>query len=297
MKIHNIAMSSSTHQCVKCKKLFTSKHGLTYHINNNVCAKISPLCPLCGKTFKSKQNRDYHISQRVCGNGKLGENEKPKLVLKQNTNGKYDNLSKEELIMKLTERDKKIMEDEIKYQTLKENPQFVSNNNIIVFPKEFGKEDMKYIQQKLGDIVGPLIKSHMFTSIPCLFDKIHNNQVMPEYHNVYTNGERSNYAMISDGKIFKHHPKKTVIDQIIESKRLILKTYVDTNGDQLGEKVLQKYERYQDLLDEDVEFRKNLELEIGGMLLDMKTVIANDENTRRLLEKVDGGRFEIDSES
>ena len=94
--------------------------------------------------------------------------------------------------------------------------------------------------------------------------------------------------MISDGKVFKHQPKN-VIDQIIESKRLILREYVDTNGDQLGEKVLQKYERYTDLLDEDVEFRKNLELEIGGMLLDMKAIIANDEKTRQLLDKVNDG--------
>jgi len=215
--------------------------------------------------------------------------QKTKLLLKQDTKNKYDDLSKEELIAKLTE-------SETKYQTLKDNPQQIvnnNNNNIIVFPKEFGKEDMKYIQQKLGDIVGPLVKSHMFNSIPCLFNKIHNNQVIPEYHNVFSIGERSNYAMISDGKIFKHKPKKNVIDQIIEDKRLMLKTYVDNNGDQLGEKVLQKYERYTDLLDEDIEFRKNLELEIGGMLLDMKSVIANDDKTRQLLDKVNEGDLEL----
>jgi len=199
---------------------------------------------------------------------------------------KYDNLSKEELIVKLTE-------SETKYQTLKDNPQQIVNNNIIVFPKEFGKEDMTYIQQKLGDIIGPLVKSHMYNSIPCLFNKIHNNQIIPEYHNVFSTGERSKYAMISDGKMFKHQSKKNVIDQIIEDKRLILKTYVNTNGDQLGEKVLQKYERYTDLLDEDIEFRKNLELEIGGMLLDMKSVIADDEKTRQLLEKVNDGDLEL----
>jgi hypothetical protein len=69
--------------------------------------------------------------------------------------------------------------------------------------------------------------------------------------------------------------------------------YVDDNGYQLGDKVLRKYEQYQDQIDSDTEFRKDLELEIGGMLLDMKSVIANDEKTRNLLEKVGDGEFEL----
>jgi hypothetical protein len=61
----------------------------------------------------------------------------------------------------------------------------------------------------------------------------------------------------------------------------------------LGEKVLRKYERYQDELDSNSQFRKDLELEIGGFLLDMKTVIANDDKTRKLLDKVIDGDFEL----
>ena len=191
---------------------------------------------------------------------------------------------------------KKVAYLEGENKALKENPQTVNNNNnIIVFPKEFGKEDMEYIKQKLGDVVGPLIKNHTFNSIPCLFNKIHNNKQIPEYHNVFFTSERSNYGMVSDGKRFKHQPKKTVIDQIIESKRSILNEYIDDNEDQLGKNVLKKYEKYQDRLDDDTEFRKNLELEIGGMLLDMKEVIATDEKTRTLLEKVNDGQFELQS--
>jgi hypothetical protein len=78
-----------------------------------------------------------------------------------------------------------------------------------------------------------------------------------------------------------------VIEEIIESKRSILNNYVDKNGDQLGEKVLKKYERYQERIDDDSEFRKDIETEIGGLLLNMKSVIANDEKTRKLFEKLD----------
>jgi hypothetical protein len=162
---------------------------------------------------------------------------------------------------------------------LKGHPTNINNtinggiNNVVVFPTAYGKEDIDYICQKLGDIVGPLIKHQTFSSIPCLFEKIHKNW-----------GDTS----------FNNKPKKTVIDQIIEDKRSILNNYADSNEKQLGRQVLDKYEKYQDKLDSDPSFRRNLELEIGGLLLDMKSIIANDEKTRNLLQKVDEGNFELD---
>ena len=36
-------------------------------------------------------------------------------------------------------------------------------------------------------------------------------------------------------------------------------------------------------------------MEIGGLLLNMKSVISNDEKTRRLLEKIDMCDFELKS--
>ena len=60
--------------------------------------------------------------------------------------------------------------------------------------------------------------------------------------------------------------------------------------------LLKKYDKYQDQIDTDTEFRKGLEMEIGGLLLDMKAVIANDEKTRHLLEKVEDNDFELVNE-
>ena len=50
------------------------------------------------------------------------------------------------------------------------------------------------------------------------------------------------------------------------------------------------------LPDVDPKFREELELEIGGILLNMKSVIADDEKTRRLLEKVEAGEFDLPEE-
>ena len=248
-----------------------------------------PVCHDCGKFFSSTSSYKYHTSHQVCSKKK--ETITPPVTsgkIQLKLKAKYDGMTRDELLLRLSHV-------EGKYEALKETPQNINNNNnnIIVFPSSFGKEDMEHIQRTLGDILKPMITQHTFRSIPLLFDRMHNSQKLPEYHNVYVSSERSNYAMVSDGTKFTYKPKKTIIDQIIEDKRSILNRYVDENGDQLGEKVLAKYEKYQDQLDDNSEFRKSLEVEIGGMLLDMKSVIADDDKTRQLLDKVHDGQYDF----
>ena len=271
-------------QCKNCQKIFKSKQALSYHIKNNVCKKHEHICEYCSSQLSSKQMLEYHMSKKVCE-----KREKPI------ENG-YD---VENYKIKLKKADEHIrnLENEICFlkgenKALKEHPQ--TQNNVVIFPNAYGKENINHILKKLGDILGPLLKNQTFHSIPSLFEKIHTAKQLPEYHNVYTTSEKSGFALVSDGERFRNRPKKTVIDQIIEEKRSILNNYVDNNEKQLGKEVLNKYEKYQDKLDSDPAFRRNLELEIGGLLLDMKSIIANDDLTRHLLKKLDEGNFELD---
>lgn len=262
---------AETYSCPLCSSTFTRKANLQYHIDNQVCQKVTHLnCPHCNKELTTKQNQQYHVTHNVCGKCPP---KKITLKLKHSGEGEGDG----------------------KGNTIINNHVTNTTNimNVIVFPSEFGKENMTYIKSKLGDFIGPLIKKQIFSSIPNLFSQIHNNDQLPEYHNVYSRSEKSGYALVSDGTVFKHRPKKTIIDQIIEDKRSILNQYVDEYGEQLGSKLLKKYEKYQDELDTNSELRKTLEMEIGGLLLDMKSVIANDDKTRKLLEKVNEGTFEL----
>lgn len=270
------------YKCDTCDKVLSSLERLNYHLSRKVCQKPSRICPLCGKIFKSKQSCQYHISQNVC------TKRKPKLTIKHPP----EKMSQQELIEALAQTKEKLLEATIEIKTLKEHPQTV--NNILLFPHQFGQEDMNHVKNKLGDFLSKMIKVPE-QSIPKLFDTIHNNDKLPEYHNVYVPNERSSYAMVSDGKTFTYKPKKTIIDQIIEDKRSILNQYVDKNAYQFGDNVLTKYDQYQDLLDANSQCRKDLELEIGGLLLNMKSVIAQDEKTRRLLERVDQGDFQLPS--
>ena len=65
------------------------------------------------------------------------------------------------------------------------------------------------------------------------------------YHNVYTQSERSKYALVSDGTSFKYRPKKTIISQIIEDKRYLISTYIKNHADQFDDRVYDKFEDYQ----------------------------------------------------
>lgn len=258
-------------KCDFCSKSLSSAERLRYHISNKVCQKTNKTCPKCKKIFKSKQYCQLHITNNVCG--------------KRILNPKYENMSKEELIEILSHKE----HNNTPTQNITNNTNNINiniNNNIIVFPHKFGTENMEYINQKLGDIISPLIKGPTHTYIPDLFEKIHNNKQLPEYHNIYVHSERSEYAMVSDGEIFKYVSKKNIIDKIIDDKRSIINDYIEKNGDKITERVLQKYDRYQDKLDENSQTRKELEFEISCALLNMKSVVDNDEKTRKLLEKV-----------
>jgi hypothetical protein len=268
---------SSNCECPDCHKILSSEYNLRSHISKGVCHKESRICSKCGKMFRRRENLEYHTKHSVCST------HKPKLVLKK----ELIQMSREALIDKVTQMETELSQMKCKYETLRENPQIVNNNNIVVFPNAFGSEDMSHIQNKIGDILGPLIKNGRSNYIPRLFHQIHNNDQLPEYHNVYVTSERSCYALVSDGEKFKYCPKKALIDQIIEDKRSLINQYVDNNGDQLGEKVLQKYDMYQNKIDDNPEFKKDLEQEIGCMLLNMKSVIANDAKTAHLLELIE----------
>jgi hypothetical protein len=155
--------------CPKCNKQLKSQCGLDYHLSKSVCYKSNRICPKCLRTFSSKKYCQTHIDKNICG--KDPEAKQPCV-----------NLSRDELIIKLSETEDKLSktEDKLsntegkcealkdklsntegKYEALKDRPP----NITIVFPNAFGKEDLIHIQDKLVDVVGTVIKNNLFHSI------------------------------------------------------------------------------------------------------------------------------------
>ena len=160
-------------KCQYCDKNFRCQANLTYHYTQKVCHKPDRTCPMCGYVFTTKRKCQIHVENKTCQN-----HPKVKVTLKSTTSNPkvdYKSLSQDELIERLTQM-------ETKYQTLQENPQNVQNiqnNQIVVFPSEFGQETIQNIQEKLGDILTPLIKKGG-SYIPILTDQIHCSKRMPE---------------------------------------------------------------------------------------------------------------------
>lgn len=275
----------TTFICPQCNKYLSSKRTLEYHTNHNVCRKNTHICHLCQTIFSSKQRLDYHISQNVC-------DRKTKIhVTLKHMDDASDKLSK-----KILYEENLRLKGENK--ALKENPQTINNHQInLIFPKAFGNEEVSHILDKLPNLLHDAITKHGNRSVAYLTEQIHcNKEIFPEYTNVYICGYKSPFALVSDGKEFKHKPQKRTIDQIIEKSISMLQNYVDNNDEKYGRRIIDKYEKYRDLVEFDEgerksEMRKDLEIEIAGMLLDMRKVIESDPHIKTMLDELEEGNF------
>jgi hypothetical protein len=184
-------------------------------------------------------------------------------------------------------------------KALKENPRNVTNNNQInfIFPKAFGTEHVGDILVKLPNLLHDALTKHTGRSVEYLTEQIHcNREIFPEYTNVFIRGYKSPFALVSNGERFQNKPQKRIIEQLIEDSISMLQTYVDNNGEKYGQRILDKYERYRDMVEENnhekkTERRKDLEVEIAGMLLDMRPIIEATPVIKQMLDKLEEGKF------
>ncbi|XP_031550574.1 zinc finger protein 558-like [Actinia tenebrosa] len=54
--------------CLKCKKVFSTRQRLQYHVNNSVCMKkpTSRVCEDCNKEFSTLQELQQHVKKGIC---------------------------------------------------------------------------------------------------------------------------------------------------------------------------------------------------------------------------------------
>jgi DNA-directed RNA polymerase subunit N (RpoN/RPB10) len=180
---------------------------------------------------------------------------------------------------------------------LEEHPQTITQNQIINlnFPKAFGSEQITDILGKLPNLLHDAITKHTGRSVEYLTEQIHCNQkVFPEYTNVFIDRFKSPFAFVSNGEQFQTKPQKRIIEQIIDDSISMLQEYVDNNDEKCGQKIIEKYETYRDLVedgDKKSQRRKDLEIEIAGMLLDMRPIIEARPHMKKMLDHLEEGTF------
>ncbi|XP_031556038.1 zinc finger protein 418-like [Actinia tenebrosa] len=54
--------------CLMCKRMFSTKQRLQYHVRHGVCTKkpVSKACENCGKEFSTLQKMQQHVRKEVC---------------------------------------------------------------------------------------------------------------------------------------------------------------------------------------------------------------------------------------
>jgi hypothetical protein len=109
------------YQCQLCDKILSSKDKLNYHMNEKVCQKTDKTCQKCGKTLCSKSSYQNHVSKNACGNTQITPSIKKK----------FEQMTRDELITEVTELKTDVTEWKSKYEALRENPQHITNQNIV----------------------------------------------------------------------------------------------------------------------------------------------------------------------
>lgn len=261
-------------ECSVCHKTFKSKLGCEHHIKNGVCLKRYKKCSTCGKVFNDKRNLQYHLDHNVCRQN----NSKKILKLKSYVN--FSIISKEELY-------EENMRLKGQIESLEKNPRISNsnNNNIIVVPPAFLSLDTcQDLLQRLPDLLHNAISHHPSDCISYLIKETNCNPSLPMYNSIKITNKKDNFLQISNGEKYVYASKKQIIDQLIENKRHLLQEYIDQKGDKYGEKILQRYQRYVDALDDTKDERKELENEVIIMILNISEVIGSDDWSRKLLE-------------
>lgn len=263
--------------CPLCYKSFSSNSALIYHTNHNVCTKNKIICSICNKEFTSLTGLTYHIDKQVCS--KKSPQLLKKLVLKKSP--------ADDLLDKFTQLEKKCAQLEGENKALKEHPQTINNSNqinIVVPPAFLSMDSYQKLTQLLPRLLHNALAQHPANFIKYLIQETNCNPNMPLYNSVKITNKKDIFAQVSDGHKYIYASKKSIITQLIENKKNLLEEYIDNNGDKYGKLILKKYQNYIDLLVDDKDAQKELEIEIICMLLNASEMIGSDDWSKKLLD-------------
>ena len=149
------------------------------------------------------------------------------------------------------------------------------NNSIEIKLLAFGNEDLSYI----NDIRYKNIINKGYQSIQEFVRNIHFNKNKPQNHNVYISNMRDGCAMVYDGDRWELRDRTVVLDDMFESKKVILEEKFDEILTELPEHAIRKFSRFLNDAQDD-KITANIKKDIKFILYNNKGI---PENTKRLL--------------
>lgn len=184
------------------------------------------MCQNCNKTFASKQSCQNHQKKNVC----CGHHP-PVIVNDTSQTGvpicTYNKLSQEQLIAEIQARETQLHEQKneigqlkTEVRVLKENPQTVNNNNIIVIPPHFlAPDSYEHLMHNLPKLLPNALRKHATECVTYLIEQTNCNPDLPLYNSIKLHNKRDSYIQVSNGKKYVYKTKKEIIAELIENKR------------------------------------------------------------------------------
>jgi hypothetical protein len=227
-------------------------------------------CQLCHKIFTTNGGLTYHVSHKVCQKSPTEPKYKVKIVLKPQAP----------------------QPQAPQPQAPQPQPQLPPAVSVEApFPHSFGNEEPDHLLKKMPNLFDDALIQHTGRSIEYLVEKIHcNESIFPEYTNLYIKGYKSPFVLVSNGYRFLNKPQKVIIEQMITNLVGMLQQYIDSHRERVGQPYIDKFEVYRTQIkhsnerEEKSAVRKDCEIEIVGMLLDMRLIVEENPGVKKILD-------------
>ena len=252
-----------THLCSVCNIEFKVKQYLQKHLNTSKLHKKRSVTKTndklvcdCGKQFSSRQSISYH--KKKCINQTIEQSLITKMEEQKNVHEKERDELRGQIAMLL---------DKYAGPGTTNNTQIIENqnNNITIHINAFGKENLDYITDKM--IIRCIDK--VYSSIPCLIEKIHFDPNHPENHNIKITNKKLPYASVmGDNRKWKTVDRKDAIETMVDNGYNILDDTYREKKECLDETRQQHFEGFQDkYTDQDRELMKKLRTDVELMVM------------------------------
>ena len=274
------------YKCITCNKKYSSYQSLWIHnkkfhgnqnIESNSCVSIDNKlnCCYCNKTFSFLTNKYRH--QKTCKNGKIvalnNENQelKKQLVTNNINNGNINNGN-------------------------------INNGKIInnTFVK-FDNLDYKKIFSPKQIIS---ILKRQFMSLEESIEKVHFNDDLPAYNNIYITNMKDTLAYVFNGSEFIAVNKNEMLNSLIDTHHNEINISLEKYRKKLSSDIVERLENFLERLNDKTKFKdrqnnKNYSNYKAYKVDAIKLIIYNHSNKNRLakLKKSKLVELQIDTDS
>lgn len=248
-------------KCDKCERVFSNNANLKYHVDHNSCkvgGEDRVKCEHCPRTFCNRQAMIRHAKnschmreERETGDDVLRkEIEKLRNELAEfkkttyasncgNSNRECSSLHNEGTMSD----DHRVINSNNIINTNSNNTNNTNITNVThVTLVAYGYEDIERLgEQELLGIVG-----EGYSSVVKLVDKLHFNEELPEYNNLYIPSLKDKHARMYDGSDWVTISKGDFVDRIYDDKSILISNKYDEYHEDLKTGPKSRYRRWQD---------------------------------------------------